>query len=75
MITIQGVGPTRDNFPFSTGHSASGRITALALGGTDGSRMYAGSFAGVWRSDDGGRTWFQLSWPQPPFGAVQGDFP
>jgi len=75
MLTIQGVGPTRDTFNFNTGHSASGRMTAVALGGTDGSRMYAGSFAGVWRSDDGGRTWFQLTWPQPPFGTVQGDFP
>lgn len=32
MITIRDVGPTRDTFPYNTGHSAVGRITALALG-------------------------------------------
>lgn len=74
MITIRSVGPTRDTFPFNTGHSAVGRMTALALG-ADGSRMYAGSFAGVWRSDDGGRNWVQLTWPQPPFGVVQAGIP
>lgn len=74
MITIRGVGPTRDTFPFDTGHSAVGRITALALG-ANGTRMYAGSFAGVWRSDDGGRNWIQLTWPQPPIGLVQAEIP
>src|SRR5262245_51969675 len=72
MITIRGVGPTRDTFPFSAGHSAIGRITAVALA-PNGTRMYAGSFAGVWRSDDAGRTWVQLTWPQPPFGTVDVD--
>lgn len=28
-----------------------------------GSRLYAGTYAGVWRSDDGGKTWYQLTWP------------
>jgi hypothetical protein len=37
--------------------------------------MYAGSFAGVWRSDDGGRNWFQLTRPQPGLGVVQADVP
>ena len=37
-------------------HSSSGRITALALG-ADGRRLYAGSWAGVWRSDNGGESW------------------
>src|SRR5438034_1675911 len=74
MITIRDVGPKPNTFPFSTGHSAVGRMTALVLG-ADGNRMYAGSFAGVWRSDDGGRNWFQLKWPQPPFGIVQANIP
>lgn len=74
MITIRGVGPTRDTFAYNTGHSATGRMTALALG-ADGTRMYAGSFAGVWRSDDGGQSWVQLTRPQPPFGVVQADIP
>jgi len=74
MATISGAGPTPATFPFSTGHSAVGRMTALALG-PDGNRMYAGSFAGMWRSDDGGRNWFQLTRPQPPFGVALGDIP
>jgi BNR/Asp-box repeat len=49
-------------------------MTALALG-ADGSRMYAGNFAGVWRSDDGGQSWSQLTWPEPPFGMAQADIP
>ncbi len=43
-------------------------MTALAIG-ADGSRLYAGSYAGVWRSDDGGQSWRQLTWPQPNEGA------
>jgi BNR/Asp-box repeat. len=49
-------------------------MTALVLG-PDGNRMYAGSFAGMWRSDDSGRNWFQLTRPQPPFGVALGDIP
>jgi BNR/Asp-box repeat. len=74
MATISGAGPTPATFPFSTGHSAIGRMTALVLG-PDGNRMYAGSFAGMWRSDDSGRNWFQLTRPQPPFGVALGDIP
>ena len=32
----------------------------------DGTRLYAGTASGVWRSDDGGLNWFQINWPQPP---------
>jgi hypothetical protein len=77
VITITGVGPTRDSYPLASqqaNHQPSGRITALALG-ANGSRMYAGSFAGVWRSDDAGRTWFQLVRPQPGLGVVQAEVP
>ena len=76
MITIAGVGPTLSNFPrqpANNNHSSTGRITALALG-ADGKRMYAGSWAGVWRSDDAGATWAQLTWPQPTL-TVQGEVP
>ena len=31
----------------------------------NGVRMYTGCYAGVWRSDDGGRTWRQMTRPQP----------
>ena len=34
--------------------------------------MYAGSWAGLWRSRDTGETWSQLTWPQPTL-AVQGE--
>ncbi len=77
MITITDVGPTRDSYgpaPKQPNHQPSGRITALALS-ANGSRMYAGSFAGVWRSDDGGRNWFQLTRPQPGLGVVEADVP
>lgn len=36
--------------------------------------MYAGSWAGVWRSDNAGQTWSQLTWPQPDL-TVQPDIP
>ena len=36
--------------------------------------MYAGSWAGVWRSNDAGQTWSQLTWPQPTL-TVQGEIP
>ncbi len=77
MITVTGAGPTRDSYALAAdqpNHQPSGRITALALG-ANGTRMYAGSFAGVWRSDDGGRNWFQLTRPQPGLGVVQPDVP
>jgi hypothetical protein len=77
VITITGVGPTRDSYAlsqFQPNHQPSGRITALALA-ANGSRLYAGSFAGVWRSDDGGRNWFQLTWPQPGLGIVEAEIP
>src|SRR5262249_38357486 len=77
VITITGVGPTRDSYPlsqFQANHQPSGRMTALALA-ANGSRLYAGSFAGVWRSDDAGRNWFQLTRPQPGLGVVQAEVP
>ena len=77
MITITDVGPTRDSYPLAArqaSHQPSGRITALALA-ANGMRLYAGSFAGVWRSDDGGRNWFQLTRPQPGLGVVQAEVP
>ena len=77
MITITDPGPTRDSYgpgANQPNHQPSGRITALSLA-ANGSRMYAGSFAGVWRSDDGGRNWFQLTRPQPGLGVVEAEVP
>src|SRR5207253_7755459 len=45
--------------------SAFGKILSLAVS-TDGERLYAGAFSGVWRSTDKGETWKQLVRPQPP---------
>jgi hypothetical protein len=76
VITITGVGPTPASFPrrpANDDHSSSGRMTALAVG-ADGQSVYAGSFAGVWKSNDGGQTWQQLTWPQPTL-VVQGEIP
>lgn len=57
------VSPELNTFPFG-GQSVSGRANALAVA-SDGKRLYAGTFAGVWRSDDGGVTWRQMTQPQP----------
>jgi hypothetical protein len=76
VITYSGVGPKLSSFPRRRafyGHSSSGRITALALG-ADGNRLYAGSHAGVWRSDDAGENWYQLTYPQP-IGVLDVDIP
>jgi hypothetical protein len=60
MITIFGVGPKNSSFPFGDpNHSTSGRILSVAIS-ADPNRIYAGSFAGVWRSDDAGHTFHQL---------------
>jgi hypothetical protein len=58
--SLTDVSPGIDTFPWSGGHSVSGRMHALALP-SDALRLYAGSHAGVWRSDDAGVS----SWLQP----------
>jgi photosystem II stability/assembly factor-like uncharacterized protein len=77
VITYFGAGPKPATFPrqpANAHHSSSGRMSSLALA-ADGNRMYAGCFAGVWRSEDGGENWTQLTWPQPSPGSPQGDIP
>ena len=73
-MSVTDVGPTRDTFAFKAQHSAIGRVTALAATG-DGSRLYAGSFAGVWRSDDGGQNWRQMTWGSPSGTMQMADIP
>ena len=64
-MNITHVGPTLDTFNnLGTGHSPSGRMHSLAIA-SNGTRVYCGSYAGVWRSDDGGSTWQQMRRPQP----------
>ena len=63
MVTITAVGPSPSTFPSSDlQHSTSGRILSLAVA-ADQSTLFAGSYAGVWRSRDAGRTWRQLTGP------------
>jgi photosystem II stability/assembly factor-like uncharacterized protein len=57
------VSPLYESFKASIGHSVSGRMVSLAVAG-DGKRLYAAAFSGVWRSDDGGGTWRQMTQPQ-----------
>jgi photosystem II stability/assembly factor-like uncharacterized protein len=64
MASVTDVSPATANFPVSLQHSVSGIAMSLALA-ADGQRLYAGTYAGVWRSDDGGRQWFALRRPQP----------
>ena len=67
-LDIADVGPTPANFhasePWKDMRTGSGRILCLAIGANN-QRVYAGSYAGVWRSDDVGRTWRQMARPQP----------
>src|SRR5262249_50934370 len=65
-LVIEDVSPKIGDFPLSKDlqHSSAGRTLSLAVS-SDGERLYAGNFSGVWRSDDGGTTWRQLTRPQP----------
>lgn len=77
MTTVSGVGPTVQTFarrPANDAHSVTGRMSALALA-ADGNRMFAGSLAGVWRSDDAGETWSQLICQAPGSGGFDVDLP
>ncbi len=77
MITLFGVGPKTDTFdrlPANANHCPSGRMSALALA-ADAQRIYAGSPAGIWRSDDGGQNFRQLVRPQPAFGLIDAEIP
>jgi hypothetical protein len=63
MATITQVAPNNATFSQSdVQHCTSGRILSLALSAHP-TRIYAGSFCGVWRSDDSGQTFYQLVGP------------
>jgi hypothetical protein len=66
------VSPTPFNFPTALlpDRSPSGRIMSLAVA-DDSVRLYAGTNAGIWRSDDAGRSWFQLTRPEPSPGQAE----
>lgn len=68
MTRILDISPTPDNTTISPANgfqqSETGRMLALACS-RDGQVVYAGSFANLWVSQDGGQTWGQMTWPQP----------
>jgi photosystem II stability/assembly factor-like uncharacterized protein len=65
-VQCKDVSPTTTSFTMNyPSQSVSGRMSALAVA-SNGTRLYAGGFSGVWRSDDAGETWYQLTRPQPP---------
>src|SRR5512132_3516554 len=69
MTQILDVSPKRSNTDLTEDRdyqSVSGRMLSVAVG--TGGRLYAGTYANVWRSDDGGRTFTQCTRPQPPVG-------
>lgn len=61
--------PTTETFPIEDNlqQSVSGKVLSLTVS-SDGQRVYAGTFSGVWRSDNAGETWRQLTRPQPTSG-------
>jgi photosystem II stability/assembly factor-like uncharacterized protein len=69
-FSLTDVSPTTRSFSRRPQHSVSGRVLSLTVS-TDGRRLYAGTVAGVWRSDDAGATWRQLTLPQPPANVIQ----
>jgi hypothetical protein len=63
-MRIDDVSPTVANFSGSLGlssQSVSGKGLCLTLS-DDGQRAYVGGRSGVWRSDDGGETWWHPEW-------------
>jgi BNR/Asp-box repeat len=72
LLNITDISPRLATFASTFEHSVSGRILSLAVA-PGGTRLYAGGYSGVWRSDDAGRTWAQMTRPQPSEG--QSDVP
>ena len=66
MPQISDVSPTRSNSDApGAEHCVTGRMLSIACA-PDGDSVYVGSYSNLWASDDGGKTFEQLAWPQPP---------
>src|SRR5262245_65134148 len=64
-MRVDDISPTDDTFAPSLGRdsqSVSGKGLCVAIS-EDGTRAYLGGHSGVWRSDDGGETWWHPEWP------------
>jgi hypothetical protein len=68
-LEVEDVSPSTSSFDVSFNHSVSGKIWSLAAS-PNNRRVYAGTFSGVWRSDDGGSTWRQLTRPLDQLGGA-----
>jgi len=67
MPQIIDISPTSSNTNApSANHSVIGRL--LSIASSDGQQVFAGSYANVWASSDGGQNFEQLTWPQPAAG-------
>jgi hypothetical protein len=63
---ITDVSPTRSNSDApGAEHCVTGRMLSIACA-PEGESVYAGSYSNLWASEDGGETFEQLAWPQPP---------
>ena len=68
MPTIHDVSPTRSNTSLPKRRYTTGRMLSVASS-EDGRLVFAGSLSSnVWISEDGGESWVQNEWPQPPEG-------
>src|SRR5262245_2898283 len=68
MATIQDVSPTRSNTSLPARRHTPGRM--LSMASSDDVRLvFAGSLSSnLWISEDGGESWQQNEWQQPPQG-------
>jgi hypothetical protein len=65
-VQITDLSPTLANTSVTDkNHSVTGRMLCIACA-PDGSVLFAGSYSNLWKSSDGGQSWTQLTWPQPP---------
>jgi photosystem II stability/assembly factor-like uncharacterized protein len=72
-MRIEDISPREETMIRSLGRdlqSVSGKGLCVALS-ADGTRAYLGGHSGVWRSDDGGETWWHPEWlPANPGGST-----
>src|ERR1700712_5235770 len=67
MITVADITPNRSNMSFgSSSQFTTGRMLSVDSS-DDGKLVFAGSFSSnLWQSEDGGESWTQVAWAQPP---------
>src|SRR5690349_9407011 len=63
MVNIVDVGPSPASFSTDPRRCGAGSMHSIDIE-PDDKRLNAGTYCGVWRSDDAGRNWRQLTRPQ-----------